>query len=118
TFVAITAETEGAADGKAYADASAATGPKSDASTATKAPTEFKWGKGVKTLIVGGGSSHDFNKWFNLADRATLSEGGKASVNYTDQPAAVAAALKEIDVLYQSSNQKMDDPGLRKAIME
>lgn len=26
-------------------------------------PVSFTWGKGIKTLIVGGGSSHDFGKW-------------------------------------------------------
>jgi hypothetical protein len=74
--------------------------------------------KPITALIVGGGSSHDFNKWFNQADSATLGGENRASVNYTDQPSAIAPALKDIDVLYQSSNQKMEDPMLRKAILE
>ena len=72
----------------------------------------------TKVLMVGGGSSHDFDKWFNKADLATLTEGGKVSANYTDRPADIAGALKDVDVLYQSSNQKMDDAALRKAIFD
>ena len=67
---------------------------------------------------MGGGSSHDFAKWFNQADTATLSEGGKASVNYTERPADVAPALKEIDVLYLSANKPLDAPGLHQAIFD
>jgi len=121
TFVAITAETGegGAVAGEAPGKESAAvdTGVKSDASTATR-PRSFTWGEGTKVLMVGGGSSHDFDKWFNKADLATLTEGGKVSANYTDRPADIAGALKEVDVLYQSSNQKMDDAETRKAIFD
>jgi type 1 glutamine amidotransferase len=117
TFVAITAETgEGAA--VEHADASANAAIQNDGSTGAKAAPVFKWGEGIKVLLVGGGSSHDFNKWFRDADTAILSEGGLAATNYTDQPAAIAGALKDIDVLYQSSNQKMDDKDLRKAIVD
>ena len=121
TFVAITAETGegGAVAGDTAGKESAAvdTGVKSDASTATK-PRTFSWGDGIKVLMVGGGSSHDFDKWFNKADVATLTEGGKVSANYTDRPADIAGALKDVDVLYQSSNQKMDDPALRTALFD
>jgi type 1 glutamine amidotransferase len=116
TFVGITAETgEATAE---YADASAQSNVRNDGSTAAAASREFKWGTGIKTLIVGGGSSHDFDRWFNKADSAFLSRDGKASVNYTDKPSEIAAALKAIDVLYQSSNQKMADGALRKAIFD
>jgi putative heme-binding domain-containing protein len=111
TFVSITAELgEG---GTQVADAAAGT---PDVRPAP--PANFKWGRGLKTLIVGGGSSHDFNKWFNLADTATLQADGMASVNYTDRPGDMSATLKDIDVLCQTSNQSMKDPGLRKAIFE
>jgi putative heme-binding domain-containing protein len=117
TFVAITAETGEASTGE-YADASAQAATQNDGSTAARATPEFKWGEGIKVLLVGGGSSHDFNKWFRDADTAILTDGGLASANYTDQPSAVAGALKDIDVLYQSSNQKMDDKALRTAIFD
>jgi len=116
TFVAVTAET---GDGSApqYADASAQAGTRNDGSTAAKA-AGFTWGKGIKTLLFGGGSSHDFEKWFHQADAKILGRDELASVNYTAQPSAVRDALKDIDVLVQSSNQKMDDPELRKALLD
>jgi len=122
TFVAITAESSPggavADSGSAtrYADASAATTTKSDGSTAV--PAGFKWGSGIKTLSVGGGASHDYPRWFGKADTAILSEGGKASVNYTENPAEALAALKDVDVLYLSANKPLNTPGLHKAIFD
>ena len=68
----------------------------------------------IRALIVGGGTHHDFNRWFNQADTATLSS--KASVKYTDDMSAVLPALKNLDVLYLSNNKPMADVDLRKAI--
>jgi type 1 glutamine amidotransferase len=65
-------------------------------------------------LIVGGGSSHDFERWFNREDSKTLSAA--AAVRYTDKPDEVTAALKDLDVLYLSLNQPMKDPALRQGI--
>jgi len=79
----------------------------------------FPWGDGLKVLVVGGGSSHDFKKWFNEADVATLRAAGKLSVNYTDSPAATAAALGDVDVLVSSTNQRgFDTPELREALFK
>jgi uncharacterized protein len=121
-FVAITAElgdiksTEAPA-ARQYADASSAN-VKSDASLGTPKPRGFVWGPGARVLITGGGSSHDFDKWFNQADTATLTASGKASVNYTEDMHAVAPALKSIDVLYLSNNQPIKDPAARQGILE
>jgi putative membrane-bound dehydrogenase-like protein len=117
TFVAITADTTEGTPGDT-ADASAQATTRSDGSTAAAAAASFKWGNGIKTLMVGGGSSHDFDKWFNKADSAILGEGGLASVNYTDKPDTIAGVLKEVDVLYQSTNQKIDNKDVRKAIFD
>ena len=38
--------------------------------------------------------SHDFNRWFNVADSATLAALEKVSVNYTDKPSDVAACAQ------------------------
>ncbi|MSU62531.1 MAG: ThuA domain-containing protein, partial [Pedosphaera sp.] len=38
--------------------------------------------KPIRTLIAGGGSSHDFERWFNQADTATLRAAGLADVKY------------------------------------
>lgn len=74
--------------------------------------------KGIKTLIVGGGSSHDFGKWFNEADTATLKRDGLADVSYTEDIGSILGKLAELEVLYLSNNQPMNDPKLRAAIFE
>ncbi|HYF00540.1 MAG TPA: ThuA domain-containing protein, partial [Planctomycetota bacterium] len=63
-------------------------------------------------LVVGGGSSHDFDRWWKGTDAETL---GAA---YTDDVASVAAKLPSLQVLYLANNQPMKDPGLRKAIFD
>lgn len=57
-------------------------------------------------LIVGGGSSHDFDRWFNLEDSKTIAETG-AMVRYTDRPEHVGLLLPETDILYLSNNQPL-----------
>jgi uncharacterized protein len=91
---------------------------------ATNAPASkdmaapLKWGAGTKVLLVGGGTSHDFQKWFGELDGTTLSASGKFSVNYTESSATAAAALAEADVLVLSTNQKdFDTPRFRTALM-
>lgn len=79
----------------------------------------LKWDAGIKVLVVGGGSSHDFQKWFNEADVATLRTSGKFSVNYTESSATATKALSEADVLILSTNQKdFDTPEFRVALMK
>lgn len=75
---------------------------------------KFEWGKHPRVLVVGGGASHDFNRWFNEADSATLS--ANASVNYTEDISRIGSALKDIDALYLCNNQPMTDAALRKNI--
>ncbi|MGV3772613.1 MAG: PVC-type heme-binding CxxCH protein [Verrucomicrobiales bacterium] len=107
TFVAITADS--------------APVSKDAKTTSAKAPNAKSLtfsGDGIKTLIIGGGSSHDFSKWFNKADTATLSEGGLASVQYTEDTSLIRDALKQIDVLYLSNNKPIEDTETRKAIFE
>jgi hypothetical protein len=104
TFVALTAEL-----GEPSGSASGAEPKRADASS-------FQWGAGIKTLICGGGSSHDFDRWFNKADVATLSEGGLASANYTARLELVLPALKDIDVLYLNNNQPFPGSDTHKAI--
>ena len=103
TFVAITAEL---GDPKSMPAVSAAA-----------APTEFEWGTGIRTLLVGGGSSHDFNRWFNLADVATLSGNKELSVHYTERYSDVIPALRKIDVLAWSANSPQSDPQLRASLL-
>ncbi len=104
-FVAITAE--------------AGTGDGTEAAAEVPARAEFKWEAGTThVLIVGGGSSHDFNRWFNQADVATLAGMGRVSVNYTERMDDVLPALKDVDVLFWTSNQPLNDAALRKGIFD
>ncbi len=77
-----------------------------------------KKAKSIRTLIVGGGSSHDFDKWYKQADAETLKEKGFATVTYTDNTDSIAAYLPAIDVLYLTNNQPIGDPAVRKAIFD
>jgi putative membrane-bound dehydrogenase-like protein len=95
TFLAITAEVGGGGE-KGQAPVSA---PKLDIPA-------------TKTLLVGGGSSHDFEKWFNRGDAALL---GAA---YTSNPGQIAAALPQLSVLVLSNNQPIADPAARKGIFD
>jgi putative membrane-bound dehydrogenase-like protein len=111
-FVAITAEA-GSTRAK-LADASAAAGVASDALP----EKPFTWGAGTKVLLVGGGSSHDYQKFFNRADTATLKAAG-FSVNYTEDGAVTARELPKVDVVILSVNApKWATPDLRKALFD
>ena len=74
--------------------------------------------KSIRILMVGGGSSHDFDKWYKKADAETLEKKGFATVTYTDNTDSIAAYLPETDVLYLTNNQPIDDPEVRKAIFD
>lgn len=75
-----------------------------------------KKNKAIRTLLVGGGSSHDFDKWYKEVDTKTLEEGGLAAVTYTNDVGSILSKLADIDVLFLANNQPMEDPELRKAI--
>ncbi|MDB6031204.1 MAG: hypothetical protein JWM16_1542 [Verrucomicrobiales bacterium] len=80
---------------------------------------EIKWDAGTKVLVAGGGSSHDFQKWFNKADVATIRKAGPYAVHYTESPVTTAKELGNVDVLVSSTNQKgFDTPELRKALLD
>src|ERR1043165_2104335 len=59
----------------------------------------------LKVLLIGGGSSHDFEKWFHQADSATL-KGAGFDVAYTAQVNEALAVLPQADALVLSTNQK------------
>ncbi|NBC64862.1 MAG: ThuA domain-containing protein [Bacteroidetes bacterium] len=70
-----------------------------------------------EVLIVGGGTHHDFERWFNEEDKKIISETG-ASVSYTDEPDEILPMLSDLDVLYLSNNKPLPGPKLREAIFE
>jgi len=72
--------------------------------------------KPIKVLMVGGGSSHDFNRWYKQEDGQTLERDGLATVEYTDDPTTILSKLPNIDVLYLANNQPIKDKATRKAI--
>jgi len=78
--------------------------------------TAQKKNKAIRTLIVGGGSSHDFDKWYKEVDSKTLERDSLASVIYTSDVTTIRGQLQNIDVLFLTNNQPMEDPELRKAI--
>lgn len=74
--------------------------------------------KGIRTLMVGGGESHDFDTWFKDADTKTLQEDGLSTVVYTDNTDSIVHYLADADVLYLTNNQAIKDPKAREAIFE
>ncbi|MEI6713921.1 MAG: ThuA domain-containing protein [Verrucomicrobiota bacterium] len=60
----------------------------------------------LRVLLVGGGSSHDFEKYFHLADKEFLNGLGKVDAIYTSNAEEAAGRLAEADVLVLSANHK------------
>lgn len=74
--------------------------------------------KPIQVLIVGGGSSHDYDQWYRDADVATLERDQLAEATYTDQVDSILSYLSDLDVLVLTNNQPMEDPALREALFE
>jgi type 1 glutamine amidotransferase len=70
--------------------------------------TAYSKTKSIRVLIVGGGISHDFDRWYKQADAATLSRGGLCMVTYTSNTDSIAVYLKNTDVLYLVTNQPIN----------
>ncbi len=84
----------------------------------TRSPAGAKNAKNsISVLLVGGGSSHDFDKWYRNADVATLQQGGLASVTYTNNTDSIFNLLPIADVLYLSNNQPIASQASRQAIL-
>ncbi len=80
-----------------------AEGAQPDAPAPEKKTGEIEWKPGTKVLLIGGGSSHDYQKFFNLADTAILTGAGY-SVNYTEDVLVAAKELANADVAVISAN--------------
>ncbi len=74
--------------------------------------------KSIRTLIVGGGSSHDFNRWYKQADAETLARDGFATVTDISNPDSMKYYLPTTDVLYLCFNQSINNPQSRQAIID
>ncbi len=71
--------------------------------------------KGPRVLLVGGGSSHDFVRFFGATDKATLSPV-VGWVEFTQNLNGIAPILKDIDVVVMSANQPIS-PATRQALL-
>lgn len=60
----------------------------------------------LRVLMVGGGSSHDFEKFFHQADKALLKEAQRIDPIYTENAEEAVARLAETDVLVLSANHR------------
>ena len=74
--------------------------------------------KSLSVLLVGGGSSHDFDKWYKEVDVQTLEKSGNITVKYIDDVSLILSSLPETDVLYLTNNQPINDDATRKAIFD
>ncbi len=108
TFVGITAE---------IGDGAPASGSVRASSTAVPTPA-FQWGNGLKVLIIGGGASHDYQRWFNEADVKTLNATGGISANYTETTGGLADVIAGVDVLIVSNNKPFTDDATKAAIKQ
>ncbi|MEQ1861681.1 MAG: ThuA domain-containing protein, partial [Chthoniobacteraceae bacterium] len=79
-------------------------------------PPAMKPAKGPRVLLVGGGSSHDFVKFFGASDKATLAPH-VGWVEFTQNANGVPAILDRIDVLVWSANQPIA-ASTRKALLD
>lgn len=108
TTVAITAEL---ADGNAPP---VATPEKPTTSKAFKpqfndpVPQPPEKAKGPRVLLIGGGSSHDFVKFFGATDKATLTPT-VGWVDFTQNLNGIGPILKNLDVIVLSANQPISE---------
>lgn len=72
----------------------------------------------IHVLMVGGGSSHDFDRWYRQEDVSTLEKKNFASVTYTDVTDSIDEYLADTDVLLLTNNQPISDPKVRQAIFD
>ena len=71
----------------------------------------------IKILTVGGGSSHDYDTWFNKKDGETLADLG-VDIRYTEDVSLFKSALDTMDLLFITTNQAIPDPLDRNAIFD
>ncbi len=71
---------------------------------------------GPRVLMVGGGSSHDFVKFFGETDKATL-KPVVGWADFTQNANGIAAVLDRVDVLIWSANQAISS-ATRKALID
>ena len=71
----------------------------------------------LDVLLVGGGSSHDFVKWYGGTDLATLAQAGFGKAYYTEKTDEILPQLQMTKVLVLTNNQPLEGDELRSAIL-
>src|SRR3954451_59614 len=61
--------------------------------------------KPLNILVLGGGSSHDFKRWYGDTDAAVLRELPSATVAYTEELDTIVPQLATTDVLCIANNK-------------
>jgi putative membrane-bound dehydrogenase-like protein len=91
-------------------------GGKGDGPLQPTAPVRWEAGK-TRVLVIGGGSSHNFAKFFGGTDVATLREAG-LGVHYTEDRDQAASELANADVALISVNRRFfDTAAYREALL-
>ena len=71
----------------------------------------------IRVLLIGGGSSHDFEKYFHLADAATLKAAGKITPAYAgDAPTALKLMPNSDVIVFSANHAQFSKPDFQKAI--
>jgi uncharacterized protein len=92
------------------------TGFKPQFSDPVPQPPAARPANGPRVLIVGGGSSHDFVKFFGGTDKGTLAPIA-GWVDFTQNLNGIAPILDRVDVLVLSANQPISTPA-KKALLD
>ena len=74
--------------------------------------------KPLSILVLGGGSSHDFKRWYGDTDAAVLRELPAATVAYTEDLDTIVPQLATTDVLCIANNKPFAQAATRQAIMD
>ncbi len=72
--------------------------------------------KPLRVLLIGGGASHDYDRWFNVADSALLNGTGRATAEYLEPQQVTVSAVQSADVLVISANKAFPDKAVRAAL--
>jgi len=72
----------------------------------------------VDVLVFGGGSSHDFDTWYDKADLATLKAAGVASARYTASLNDAARQLDKLQTLVLCTNQPIAGERFKRRLFE
>lgn len=72
----------------------------------------------LDVLILGGGSSHDFERWFQGADLATLKAAGVERARYTSSASDALRQLAQLKALMLCTNQPAPEKPWREGLFD